>query len=101
MLVPEKEPSTKQTWVTFYNEEAADAIEEFEPEREGDGRVFQTSNQPVNRELRHVSEDPGIKITVQNLRRWSATEMSRLGVDAKHIDAFAERAPSSGWRSII
>jgi intergrase/recombinase len=42
-----------------------------------------------------VSEDVCVKVTVQKLRRWFATEMSRCGVDAKYIDAFAGRTPSS------
>ena len=29
MLVPDKESSTKETWLTFYNEEATEAFEEF------------------------------------------------------------------------
>ena len=49
----------------------------------------------MNRKFRHVSEDTGVKITTQKLRRWFATEMSRCGVDAKYIDAFAGRTPSS------
>ncbi len=96
MLVPEKESSTKQTWLTFYNDEAAEAFEAFKSERKnGDERVFQTSKQPLNRKFRHVSEAVGVKVTVQMLRRWFATEMSRCGVDAKYIDAFCGRTKSS------
>ena len=96
MLVPDKESSTKETWLTFYNHEAKEAFEQFKPERkDGDERVFQTTKQPLNRKFRHVSEDTGVKVTVQRLRRWFATEMSRCGVDAKYIDAFCGRTPSS------
>jgi len=42
-----------------------------------------------------VSEETGVKVTVQRLRRWFATAMSRCGVDAKYIDAFCGRTPSS------
>ena len=96
MLVPDKESSTKQTWVTFYNEEAQQAFEEFKPERKPDDeRLFQTTKDPVNRKFRHISEDTGVKLTLRMLRRWFATEMSRLGVDAKYIDAFCGRTKSS------
>ncbi|MDB9301717.1 site-specific integrase [Halorubrum ezzemoulense] len=96
MIVPEKESSTEQTWVTFYNDEAAEAFEAFKPERDPDDeRVFQTTKQPLNRKFRHVSEEVGVKVTVQKLRRWFATEMSRCGVDAKYIDAFCGRTKSS------
>jgi intergrase/recombinase len=42
-----------------------------------------------------VSEEAGVKITIQKLRRWFAAEMSRCGVDAKYIDAFCGRTKSS------
>lgn len=96
MLVPDKESSTKETWLNFYNAEAAEAFEQFREAREPDDeRVFQTTKQPLNRKFRHVSEAVGVKITVQRLRRWFTTEMSRCGVDAKYIDAFCGRTPSS------
>jgi len=96
MIVPEKESSTKQTWVTFYNEEAEQAFERFKPDRDPDDeRVFQTVKQPASRKFRQISEATGVKVTVQMLRRWFATEMSRCGVDAKYISAFAGRTPSS------
>ena len=96
ILVPDKDSKTKQTWLTLYNHEAAEAFEAFKPERKDrDERVFQTSKQPLNRKFRHVSKDTGVKVTVQMLRRWFATEMSRCGVDATYIDAFCGRTPSS------
>jgi intergrase/recombinase len=42
-----------------------------------------------------VSKDIRVKVTIQKLRRWFATEMSQCGVDATYIDAFAGRTPSS------
>ena len=96
MIVPDKSSETKQTWVSFYNREAAEAFEEFRSERDSDDdRVFQTTKQPVNRKFRQVSEETGVKVTVQMLRRWFASEMSRLGVDGEYIDAFCGRTPTS------
>ena len=96
MIVPDKESSTKQTWVTVYNAEAAEAFDRFKPERDPDDeRVFQTVKQPASRKFRQISEATGVKVTVQKLRRWFATEMSRLGVEAEYIDAFCGRTPSS------
>ena len=44
MLVPDTESSTKDPSLTFYNEEAAEAFEQFSEERDpGDERVFQTT----------------------------------------------------------
>ena len=42
-----------------------------------------------------MSEVTGVKVTVQMLRRWFATEMSELCVDAKYIDAFCGQTPTS------
>jgi intergrase/recombinase len=42
-----------------------------------------------------VSEEIGVRVTVQKFRRWFATEMSRCGVDVTYTDAFAGRTPSS------
>ncbi|MDB9252880.1 integrase [Halorubrum ezzemoulense] len=96
MTVWDKNSKTEQTWVTFYNDEAAEGFEAFKPDRDpDDDRVFQTTKQPLNRKFRHVSEEVGVKITIQKLRRWFATEMSRCGVDAKYIDAFCGRTKSS------
>ena len=96
MIVPEKESSTKQTWVTFYNEEAEQAFERFKPERDPDDeRVFQTVKQPASRKFRQISEATEVKVTVQKPCRWFATEMSRCGVDATYIDAFCGRTKSS------
>jgi len=65
MLVPDKESSTKETWLTFYNEEAAEAFEHFREGREpGDERVFQTTKQPLNRKFQHVSDEVGVKVTI-------------------------------------
>lgn len=36
-----------------------------------------------------------MKVTIQRIRRRFATEMSRCGVGAKYIDAFAGRTTSS------
>ena len=96
MLVPDKELNTKEMWLTFYHHEARESFEQFREERDpGDDRAFQTTKQPLNRKFRHVSEEVGVKVTVQRLCRWFATEMSRCGVDAKYIDAFCGRTPPS------
>ena len=96
LIVADRGSRTQQTWVTFYNAGAAEAFERFKPDRDPDDeRVFQTVKQPPSRKFRQISEATGVKVTVQKLRRWFATEMSRCGVDAKYIDAFCGRTKSS------
>ena len=94
VIVPDKNSSTKQTWVTFYNEEAQQAFELFKPKRDPDDeRVFQIVKQPASRKFRQISEEMDAKVTVQKLSRWFETEMSRCGVDLKYIDAYCGRTP--------
>lgn len=96
MLVPDKQSEVKKTWASFYNEEAEATFQAFKPHRDhGDERVFQASKPTVNKTFRDLSEESGVKITPQMLRRWFASEMSSLGVDATYIDAFCGRTPTS------
>lgn len=96
MLVPDKQSEVKKTWASFYNEEAEAAFEAFKPHRKPDDeRIFQVSKPTVNITFRKLSEESGVKITPQMLRRWFASEMSSLGVDASYIDAFCGRTPTS------
>jgi len=96
MLVPDKQSEVKKTWASFYNEEAEAAFGAFKPHRDPDDeRVFQASKPTVNKTFRRLSEESGVKVTPQMLRRWFASEMSSLGVDATYIDAFCGRTPTS------
>jgi len=96
MLIPDKESESKQTWVSFYNEEAEAAFAAYKPHREpGDDRLLQLSKPAVLNMFQKISEESGVKITPQVLRRWFASEMASLGVDSSYIDAFAGRVPAS------
>ena len=96
MLIPDKRSEVKQTWASFYNEEAERAYEAFKPHRKpDDDRIFQASKPTVNTIFRRLSEQSGVKITPQKLRRWFASEMASLGVDSSYIDAFCGRTPTS------
>ena len=96
MLIPDSDSATKQTWVSFYNEEAKRAYEEFKSHRKpDDDRLFQAAKPTVNATFRRLSEKSGVKVTPQMLRRWFASEMSSLGVGSSYIDAFCGRTPTS------
>lgn len=96
MLTPDKRSRTKQTWVSFYNEEAEEALGEFLPERkDGDPKLFQVGKVALNEAFNRASEESGIKITAPKLRKWFASEMATLGVGSSYIDAFCGRTPQS------
>lgn len=46
----------------------------------------------LNSKFRHASEGLDLKITVKKFRRGFVAEMSRLGVDAKYIDAYCGKS---------
>jgi len=96
MLTPDTESSTKQSWVSFYNDEAQTAFDAFKSEREvGDDRAFQATKPTINAMFQRNSDNSGVRVTPQMLRRWFASEMTSLGVDSSYIDAFCGRTPDS------
>jgi intergrase/recombinase len=44
---------------------------------------------------RHAREKTGINISCQDLRFWFSSEMGRLGVSDRYVDAFCGRVPRS------
>lgn len=62
---------------------------------DSDDRLFQMAKPTVNSVFQKISEESGVKITPQMLRRWFASEMASLGVDSTYIDAFCGRTPDS------
>jgi len=96
MLVPNKQSEVKKTWAPFHNEEDEAAFEAFKSHCDPDDeRIFQVSKPTMNKTFRDLSEKSGVKVTPQMLRRWFASEMASLGVDASYIDAFCGRTPTS------
>ena len=96
MLIPDKESESKQAWVSFYNEEAANAFEAYKPQRDpSDERIFPLAKPTVVSMFQRISKESGVKITPQSLRRWFASEMASLGIDSSYIDAFCGRTPDS------
>ncbi len=85
---------TKRSWVSCFNDEAAEALRIYLRGCEGD-RIFPIQRGQVAKVFRKVSRLTGVKITPQTLRAWFAREMGRLGVSDRYIDAFCGRTPKS------
>jgi integrase len=98
MITPDNhEGETKKSWVSFYNEEAEQALKEYlatkKPSRSD--RLFPMQRQEVVELWKTARDKTGLKITPQRLRQWFCSEMLRLGVSETHVDAFCGRVPKS------
>jgi len=94
MLLPNRNSSTKHTWHSFYNEEAARALEEcMVVRRKKNSFLFTLNLQKKDYILTEAQEKTGLKITPRALRFWFTNEMARLGMQDRFIDAFQGRVP--------
>jgi integrase len=98
MIIPNGGSRTKKTWVTFYNEEAEKALKEYLGSFNNsnkDAKLFPASESYFRKQCRGFEKERGIRITPQVLREWFSSEMGRLGVQDRFIDAFSGRVPRS------
>ncbi|KXB05987.1 hypothetical protein AKJ51_04375 [candidate division MSBL1 archaeon SCGC-AAA382A20] len=86
MLVPGKRNSTKNTWVTFCSDEAAEYLDKLE-------RL--PGKYRKDHYLRKLKKASDGSVTPQILRKWFAKEMRNLNVSGDHVDAFCGRLPQS------
>lgn len=91
MLTPDRHSSTKNSWVTFYNEEVEEFLHKLLREKD-EGDIFTLHPDTHTTRIGEASED---KITPQNLRQWFAEEMTNLGISERYVDAFCGRTPRS------
>lgn len=97
-LMPNHQSRTKNTWYSFYNEEAAEALGkwlEIRKDPKNSGKLFQFCGSNFSDIWGEARKKTGIRITPQDLRFWFANEMARLGVPDRFIDAFQGRIPRS------
>jgi integrase len=99
MIIPEKDSSrTKMSWITFYNDEAEEALREYLGSFNGlekDRKLFPVTETYFKKRCKAFERKTGIRITPQILREWFACEMGRLGVPDRYVDAFCGRVPRS------
>ncbi len=86
--------STKHSYISFYNDECAKVLDEYLDSRR-DGMIFQVSRRRIETIFGNTSECTGIRITPQTLREWFCSELGRLGVPDRYVDAFCGRIPNS------
>jgi len=87
---------TKHRWISFFNEEAEKALREYLGTRKDpDQRLFPLAPRTTNKIFKKTGQNNGIEITPQVLRKWFCSEMGKLGVPDRYIDAFCGRVPHS------
>lgn len=90
MLIPKSHTgNTKKSWISFFNEETANLMKQFE------GNLFETSRNTVAHIFKNVANKTGIMMSAHTLRAVFAREMNRAGVQDRYIDAFCGRIPQS------
>ena len=98
MIIPNGGSRTKKTWITFFNEEAEKALKEYLGSfntSNKDAKLFPVSESYFRKQCQGFEKERGIRITPQVLREWFSSEMGRLGVPDRFIDAFSGRVPRS------
>jgi len=100
MINPAEGSATKRTWVTFYDEEAAEALRKWMEIRGApkslDERIFKMQTRVgIEKQFRKASQETGVKLRPKDLRVIFAKMLRRAGVDSIYIDAFCGRVPAS------
>jgi len=87
---------TKNTWLTFFNNECAQALKEYLASRkDSNPKLFPMSRAHEERLWYETRAKTGLSMTPQVLREWFCNEMGSLGVQDRYIDAFCGRVPKS------
>jgi integrase len=98
IIIPKnhRNSQTKQSYISFYNEEAEYALNQYEQTRSKlSKRVFSMNHKRFCKMWREAREKTGIKISCQDLRFWFSNEMGLLGVGDRFINAYCGRVSKS------
>jgi len=97
MIIPNKDvKGTKNTWVSFFNPEAELVLREYlDSRKDNNPKLFSISRDTFLKIWRKGHRKTGIYITPKVLRDWFCSEMGRLGVPDRYVDAFCGRVPKS------
>lgn len=96
MVIPKNHEfsRTKHSWITFYNDEVEDLLNEYLGSRNDNSpKLFPISQSLFCKMWREAREITEIKLSPRDLRFWFCSEMGRLGVPDRYIDTFCGRIP--------
>jgi integrase len=97
MVVPKcHSGETKRSWVSFYNRETQEILEQFLKVRyKRSAKLFPIGEPDLKNSWDVARQATGLDLQRKDLRDWFADEMGRLGVQDRYIDAFQGRTPKS------
>jgi integrase len=89
-----KDGRTKHVWISFFNEEAKKALEDWLKIKPNTSKkLFPMRTNTKHSLWKKTREKTGIDITPKALRAWFCSKMARLGISEAYIDAFCGRIP--------
>lgn len=98
MIIPNNHlGETKKSWVSVYNEEAEQMLNQYLKEKKPSrsNRLFPMQRYESVELWKIAKEKTGINIPSQKLRQWFCSEMRRIDVSETYVDAFCGRTPKS------
>lgn len=96
MLMPGHWTGTKNSWISFYNEEAEKVLSEYLASRhDGNPKLFPWNGNYYTEVWTTAQTETAIRITPQKLRNWFSQRMGELGIPDRFVDAFQGRVPKS------
>ena len=96
MVIPKARISrTKRVWVSFFNEECQEVLKRYLAARnDKNPKLFPLARDTLWK-IFGRGRKVGINLNPQALREWFCSEMGRLGVPDRYVDAFCGRVPRS------
>ncbi len=100
MIIKNNNSSTKHRWVTFYNDELEEPLNDYLDSRsDSNPRVFVVDKfKTFQKHWKIAQKKAKLTITPKDLRDWFCNEMMNLGVQESYIDAYCGRIPRTVLR---
>jgi integrase len=96
MVIRSKQSMTKKTWITFYNGESEDILLKYLDARtDQNSKLFPLSKNTFKAHWKRAQTKTGLNLTPQRLRDWFCSELGRLGVPDRYVDAFCGRVQNT------
>jgi integrase/recombinase XerD len=86
---------TKRAWVSFFNEECQEVLKRYLATRKDKNPKLFPLARATLWKIFGRGRKIGINLNPQILREWFCSEMGRLGVPDRYVDAFCGRVPRS------
>ena len=85
---------TKRAWVSFFNGECQEVLKRYlSMRKDKNPKLFPISRVTLWKIFRRGREKINVHLNPQILREWFCSEMGKLGVPDRYVDAFCGRVP--------